>query len=841
MKKVSNMESAKNRTRENVIALLIYCLVVAIANWSILAGTNLMKWDIWDAHYPMQVLVSDAMKSGQLPIWNPLINFGTPHYAQVGTPVWYFVTLIIDVFGYGPNSPAVEYSVHMVIAAMGMFWLDRDLIMDEGKDELRRSEFASSIICGVLYAFSGIFLSNAQHIMIIISAAWTPYVLLFAKRAVMSHKAQRLLSIMETGICAGFILLGGYPEQFYDVFLVSFVWTFFWVKKSVGNGNWIGMLWESMKIYLSVAVATILSAAITVVPFVGVMGKITRSGGQSLFDFPFFSAFSMLFPVTIDRLSGLEISMGLFYVGFITIAVLPLIKNHKKSSLAYVSFALLALYLCFGSNSLIYKFLYKFFPMYSTFRFPTVWRVHFALFMVLAISDILTGLQEGNDNDVFANALKKLGTFILEMSIIIYAGSYLIEAESTKNALLSLKNASLILLCVLVVYYLYNEAVRKGKLRGWGASYMLIIIVCAEVLCVSYKAMPVMIAGGDAKRYYQDSGYKEGVDDAKQAYINRNAGSDFKDSGRSISGRNSQYLALNKSFDEDGYVSVLLAKTEEYKQSYNRSIIQQNPEMFFSNDIVTSKDVDLQEWKQRPDISSYQIYVDEVKNLSLENIKTVKAPDSNVCEENVLEMNVGESGYVYVEGNYKTKSTTTSKIRVYLQDEVEECSIDTKFTRAIDEVEVTFAGTYPICRDVKKQCYIDIPFPQVSTEYNKVEFASQNVIGAVSIVELEKNVKDSNVDVEKFGYNQIKASVNAPTDGMAVLLQANYDGWNVYVDGKKTDIQEVDGCFLGVPLKQGTHTIEFVFSPWDFKIGVMISLVYWMTFVVVYIYVVRKK
>lgn len=95
--------------------------IIFIANWSIILGSNMMQYDIWDAHYPMHVIVSDAIHSGTFPIWNPLYNFGTPYYAMIGTPVFYPLTLIFDFIGYSSKSPACEYWVHLVIIAVGMY------------------------------------------------------------------------------------------------------------------------------------------------------------------------------------------------------------------------------------------------------------------------------------------------------------------------------------------------------------------------------------------------------------------------------------------------------------------------------------------------------------------------------------------------------------------------------------------------------------------------------------------------------------------------------------------------------------------------------------------------
>lgn len=151
-----------------VIATILYCGILFISNWSILLGENLMKWDIWDAQFPAQVITSDAIHAGTFPIWNPLFNFGTPYYAMVGTPVWYPITLMLDVIGYNTSSPAWEYYIHLVIAAIGMYQLSSFEIKDNSILRWASREI-TAFISGLLYVFSGPFFSNAQHIMIIIS------------------------------------------------------------------------------------------------------------------------------------------------------------------------------------------------------------------------------------------------------------------------------------------------------------------------------------------------------------------------------------------------------------------------------------------------------------------------------------------------------------------------------------------------------------------------------------------------------------------------------------------------------------------------------------------------
>lgn len=90
---------------------LLFLLISFLLNWSLLIGENLMQYDIWDAEYPSQVLMSEAISNHTLPLWNPLVRFGTPNYSVIGTPVWYFVTLILAWIGYTPATVAFSYAI----------------------------------------------------------------------------------------------------------------------------------------------------------------------------------------------------------------------------------------------------------------------------------------------------------------------------------------------------------------------------------------------------------------------------------------------------------------------------------------------------------------------------------------------------------------------------------------------------------------------------------------------------------------------------------------------------------------------------------------------------------
>lgn len=81
-----------------------------------------MKFDIWDAYYPLEVITSDVIKSGSIPLWTPLMNMGTPLYAMVGIPVWYPSTILLDIIGFTPVSLAIDYCFHILMDQLVCFY-----------------------------------------------------------------------------------------------------------------------------------------------------------------------------------------------------------------------------------------------------------------------------------------------------------------------------------------------------------------------------------------------------------------------------------------------------------------------------------------------------------------------------------------------------------------------------------------------------------------------------------------------------------------------------------------------------------------------------------------------
>jgi hypothetical protein len=84
----------------------------------------------------------------------------------------------------------------------------------------------------------------------------------------------------------------------------------------------------------------------------------------------------------------------------------------------------------------------------------------------------------------------------------------------------------------------------------------------------------------------------------------------------------------------------------------------------------------------------------------------------------------------------------------------------------------------------------------------------------------------SAISLIKFDNDTMEYSANCSTPQFAVFSEVYYaDGWNAYIDGKKTDYVKTDYVLRGLSLPAGKHTIKFIFEPTIVKKGMTISYI----------------
>lgn len=108
-------------------------------------------------------------------------------------------------------------------------------------------------------------------------------------------------------------------------------------------------------------------------------------------------------------------------------------------------------------------------------------------------------------------------------------------------------------------------------------------------------------------------------------------------------------------------------------------------------------------------------------------------------------------------------------------------------------------------------------------------------------IKLENKRIVSNVQCERFCTNKLIYNVSVNTPGILITPEFYYSGWNVRIDGEKTDLLQVDYAFRGVYVPAGTHTVEFYYFPQTLVYGICFFTISIVIIVICTIMEVKEK
>lgn len=80
------------------------------------------------------------------------------------------------------------------------------------------------------------------------------------------------------------------------------------------------------------------------------------------------------------------------------------------------------------------------------------------------------------------------------------------------------------------------------------------------------------------------------------------------------------------------------------------------------------------------------------------------------------------------------------------------------------------------------------------------------------------------VNITSFSPNKVELSVSLKESGFLVLSDIWDYGWKAYDNGKKTEVLKANGIFRSIYLKEGNHSVVFIYQPDSYGIGKKITL-----------------
>lgn len=308
-----------------------------------------------------------------------------------------------------------------------------------------------------------------------------------------------------------------------------------------------------------------------------------------------------------------------------------------------------------------------------------------------------------------------------------------------------------------------------------------------------------------------------------------------------------KYLVCDEKYVPYGYEEIKeIGKTKIYENKnylpigifYNNYISGQEYDGLTSLEKQNSM-IEFAKIEDEEKIKDHQIEkgnLDDIKNIEDEINYTINDEkgilDGNTINtekgKNTIELQLdyipkGELYIIFENINYTPDSNKSS----------------TKYTLKVENAEKTVSETV---QDIKNAYYIKkdnlvFNFGESNSEDNKIEitidtnkgkFTFDNIkvvsIPYDKIDEQTQKIRKSEFENVIYSNNKITGTIKNQGDGILQLAIPFSNGWKCYVDGQEVEIIKVNTAFVGIPLKSGEHSIEFVYSTPGLNLGIMSSI-----------------
>ncbi|AKJ02062.1 Hypothetical protein AA314_03688 [Archangium gephyra] len=166
---------------------------------SVLQGRVLAGRDAFRIFIPDSAFLLEALRSGELPLWNPYLRLGQPFAATLYSQVFYPPRLLTVLLAGPELGFTLQHLLHVVLAAAGTFLLLRHL----------RASRPAALLGAAAFALSAPFADLSAQQNVVSAAAWTGLLLLASRRAALQPSPRRAAQV---ALVAGLAFLAGSPE-----------------------------------------------------------------------------------------------------------------------------------------------------------------------------------------------------------------------------------------------------------------------------------------------------------------------------------------------------------------------------------------------------------------------------------------------------------------------------------------------------------------------------------------------------------------------------------------------------------------------------------------------------
>lgn len=383
-----------------VVSLLIVCIVAFF--WKVLFTPAMYFYrDVFSYSYPHARFIQEICRLGQLPYWNPFLNFGEPVLANPNFLFFYPTTLLLIALPIN-LAYTLHFVLHFGLGAVGTYLLARRWSQSR----------AAAFFAAFVFAFSGPVLSLGNLYNHAAAAAWIPWVLLLTDRACESRSRRHW--ILLTFVFA-LQFLAAEPFTLIATFGMAIAYALFLCgnfRRPLDRANF-----RMIAIFIAVGGLMLALCAVQFLPALDLLSH-SRRGTQG-FPFSETTAWSLhplsLIELVVPRFFGSSLEgptlwtvvLGCrnmpyypsLFVGFVplffALTGLALGSGRRRTFAAGMFLALLVL--SFGRFTPVFWLAYKVFPPLALVRFPVKLLIPALLLVALLAGGGIDALRSVGD------------------------------------------------------------------------------------------------------------------------------------------------------------------------------------------------------------------------------------------------------------------------------------------------------------------------------------------------------------------------------------------------------------------------------------------------------------
>ena len=203
---------SKSSHRKTLLWMLIPTLAIVFLFVPLMVQDEIPVFrDAGHFYYPTLHFEHQQWQQGQVPLWNPQDELGRPFAADASAGVFYPGKLIFMLPFAFSTCLVVYTALHLLVAAYTTFRAARYL----------KATALASIIAALSFSLGGAVLSQHANIIFLVSAAWLPLGLLYGLQLIRNENRSRACVLLS--ICLALMLLGGDPQAVVHLIIVLLV------------------------------------------------------------------------------------------------------------------------------------------------------------------------------------------------------------------------------------------------------------------------------------------------------------------------------------------------------------------------------------------------------------------------------------------------------------------------------------------------------------------------------------------------------------------------------------------------------------------------------------------